>query len=197
MITHSRRYYATTKTTLCDNHLCCLRKLLLTVIRVSLYSHPFRYCQRAPDVFSTLQNYRIISPSRAQMHTYIHRSHPLANSPAFVAKRIKNTHLPPRQFHVEFHLSSLKSDSSAKWKSIEWRAVSTLSTHVAGALASSPSLIPAISSFRRSRQTICSSSPSVYLPRAHTRSFARSLKGDTHCCFCTRARIHRSRILVY
>lgn len=64
-------------------------------------------------------------------------------------------------------------------------------------LASSPSLIPAISSFRRSRQTICSSSPSVHLPRAHTRSFARSLKGDTHCCFCTRARIHRSRILVY
>lgn len=85
---------------------------------------------------------------------------------------------------AKFHWPPLKSHSFTKWKSIERGVVSTLPIHVAARSRHPRSLIPAISSFRRSRLPLFLI---FSFSTAHTRSFARSPKGDMHCCFCSRA----------
>lgn len=116
--------------------------------RVSLYSYPFKYFRPILDVLSSSKSSYL--PFLSYKRTHTHTDLTLLLISPSVTKWIKNTHLSPHQFRAEFHLSSLKSHSSAKWKSIEWHAVSTLSSHV-GILASPLSLISAISSFRKSR----------------------------------------------
>lgn len=157
------------ETVVCDKDLRCLGKPLPTGCRYISVNSLIAFV----DV--SMSSYQASPLERAEILTRnTHTDLILSLIPPFATKRIKNTHLPPRPFRAEFHLPSFKSHSSTKWKSIEWRSVHSVRPCVTPFANSRHIELPQKQVDSPSSSSSSSPSSTVYLLRAHTRSFVRS-----------------------